>query len=100
MEKHAEIPDSLADRVKPLLEKYHVKAIYLFGSYARGEAKEDSDMDFLVFGGDGFKLTSVLALSEELRELLQKEVDIFEIREINQDSEFYKTIMKEKVLVA
>ena len=100
MEKHAEIPDSLADRVKPLLEKYHVKAIYLFGSYARGEAKEDSDMDFPVFGGDGFKLTSVLALGEELRELLQKEVDIFEIREINQDSEFYKTIMKEKVLVA
>ena len=100
MERHAEIPDSLAARVKPLLEKYHVKAIYLFGSYARGEAKEDSDMDFLVFGGDGFNLTSVLALGEELRELLPKEVDIFEICEINQDSEFYKTIMKEKVLVA
>ncbi len=100
MGRHVEIPDVLVTKVKPLLAKYHVKAIYLFGSYARGEAREDSDMDFLVFGGEGFKLTSVLALGEELREILQKEVDIFEIREINEDSEFYKTIMKEKILVA
>ena len=45
-------------------------------------------------------LSYVLALGEELRELLQKDVDIFEIHEVNKDSEFYKTIMKEKVLVA
>ena len=76
------------------------KEIYLFGSYARGEADENSDLDFLVFGGEGFKLTSILALGEELREVLKKKVDIFEIREVNQDSEFYRTIMREKVLVA
>lgn len=58
--------------VKPLAEKYHVKELYLFGSYARGEADAASDLDFLVFGGDGFKLTYVLALGEELREVLQK----------------------------
>ena len=53
------------------------KKIYLFGSYARGEADENSDLDFLVFGGEGFKLTSILALGEELREVLKKKVDIF-----------------------
>lgn len=86
--------------VKPLADKYRVKEIYLFGSYARGEADEDSDLDFLVYGGEDFKLTNILALGEELREVLKKKVDIFEIREVNQDSDFYKTIMKEKVLVA
>lgn len=86
--------------VKPLADKYRVKEIYLFGSYARGEADESSDLDFLVFGGENFKLTNILALGEELREVLKKKVDIFEIREVNQDSDFYKTIMKEKVLVA
>ena len=30
--------------VKPVAEKYGVKAVYLFGSYARGEADEDSDL--------------------------------------------------------
>ena len=53
------------------------KKIYLFGSYARGEADENSDLDFLVFGGEGFKLNSILALGEELREVLKKKVDIF-----------------------
>ena len=89
--------------VKPLADKYRVKEIYLFGSYARGEADERSDLDFLdflVFGGEHFKLTNILALGEELREVLKKNVDVFEINEINQESDFYKTIMKEKVLVA
>lgn len=85
--------------VKPLAQRYQVKAVYLFGSYARGEANENSDLDFLVIGGDGFKRTQILAFGEELREILNKRVDVFEINEINQDSEFYKTIMREKVLV-
>lgn len=92
--------ENITALVKPLTKKYHVKEMYLFGSYARGEADENSDLDFLVFGGQGFKLTSILALGEELREVLKKKVDIFEIREVNQDSEFYRTIMREKVLVA
>lgn len=86
--------------VRPIAERYGVKEIYLFGSYARGEADEDSDLDFLVFGGDNFKLTMIFALAEELREALKKDVDVFEINEINQDSDFYNTIMKERLPVA
>lgn len=86
--------------VKPIAEKYKVKEIYLFGSYARGEADENSDVDFLVLGGNDFKLVMILALAEELRNVLKKDVDVFEINEINKDSEFYKTIMKERLLVA
>ena len=36
-----------------------MKEIYLFGSYARGEADAQSDLDFLIFGGDGFRLTEI-----------------------------------------
>lgn len=50
--------ENIIAMVKPLAEKYHVKEIYLFGSYARGEADENSDLDFLVFGGENFKLTN------------------------------------------
>ena len=86
--------------VKPLADKYNIQQVYLFGSYARKEATEDSDVDILVCGGDKFKLTMVFAFAEELRKALNKDVDVFEINEINQDSDFYKTIMKERVLVA
>lgn len=92
--------ENIISLVKPIAEKYQVKEIYLFGSYARGEANADSDVDFLVYGGEKFRLTMIFALSEELRETLKKDVDVFEIHEINENSTFYNTIMKERLLVA
>ena len=86
--------------VKPLAEKYHISEVYIFGSYARNEATSASDIDFLVFGGKNFRLTSVFAFAEELRIIIQKKIDVFEINEINQNSTFYSTIMKERVKVA
>jgi len=90
----------IANLIKPIVRKYVVKEIYLFGSYARGDADEDSDLDFMVFGGENFKLTMIFALAEELRETLKKNVDVFEINEINKDSDFYNTIMRERLFVA
>ena len=85
--------------VLPIAQKYKVREIYLFGSYARGDANESSDLDFLVLGGENFKLTMIFSLAEELRDVLKKNVDVFEINEINPDSDFYHTIMKERLLV-
>ena len=92
--------EAIISLIKPIAEKYHVRNIYLFGSYARGDANIESDLDFLVYGGENFKLTMIFALAEELRNVLDKRVDVFEIHEINVDSEFYNTIMKERLLVA
>ena len=36
--------DEISSRIRPVAEKYHLKAVYLFGSYARGEARDDSDV--------------------------------------------------------
>ncbi|MCI8527131.1 MAG: nucleotidyltransferase domain-containing protein [Oscillospiraceae bacterium] len=90
----------IASRIRPVVKKYGIKEIYLFGSYARGEADENSDLDFLVFGGEDFKLTMIFAFAEELREVLKKDVDVFEINEIDKDSDLYDVIMKERLLVA
>jgi len=86
--------------VKPLAEKYHISEVYIFGSYARNEATSASDIDFLVFGGKDFKPTSVFAFAEELRMLINKKIDVFEINEVNLNSSFYDTIMKERIKVA
>ncbi len=100
MNNHIFTIRDIEDLVKPIAEKYKVEEIYLFGSYARGEADESSDLDFLVFGGDNFKLTMIFSLAEDLRKVLKKNVDVFEINEINKDSDFYRVIMKERLLVA
>ena len=100
MSNHVLTLKDIVELIKPIAKKYGVKEIYLFGSYARGEADEDSDLDFLVFGGEDFKLTMIFALAEDLRDILKKNVDVFEISEINKDSDFYTTIMKERLFVA
>lgn len=85
--------------VRPVAEKYRIKEICLFGSYARGEACESSDLDFLVTGGEYFKSAMIFAFAEELRMILKKEVDVFEIDEIDKDSDLYRNIMKEKITI-
>lgn len=100
MNKNIMTSEDIIEIVKPIALKYKIQEIYLFGSYARGEADGESDLDFLVYGGKDFKLTMIFAFAEELREALKKDVDVFEINEINQESDFYQTIMKERVLVA
>ncbi len=92
--------ETIKSIVKPIAIKYNVESIYLFGSYARGEATVDSDLDFLVFGGENFKLTNIFALAEDLRNAFEKSVDVFEIHEVNTNSSFYSNIMKERLNVA
>ena len=100
MAKETMSVQEIMSTVKPLADRYKIKEVYLFGSYARDEADSESDIDLLVYGGEGFKLTRVFAFAEELRELLDKKVDVFEIHEVNEDSDFYKNIMKDRILVA
>lgn len=66
--------DEIKKRILPVIEKYSIPAMYLFGSYARGEATEDSDLDFLL-DTTGTGLTSLLSLGAlycDLEEAFQK----------------------------
>lgn len=86
--------------IRKLLRKYHAEYAILFGSYAREEADENSDIDVIVVGGDKFHAKDIFTFGEELRELTQKNVDAFEMREVNKDTEFYNSILREGVRIA
>lgn len=81
-------------------EKYHAEYALLFGSYARGEATPNSDIDLVVVGGPGFRARDIFALGEELRQLTRKDADVFELRELNTGTPFYNTVMQEGVRIA
>jgi len=55
--------DALDEFIRELKEKYknNIDEIIIFGSYARGEAKEDSDIDILIIGD--VKLDEVIDIS-------------------------------------
>ncbi len=66
-------------RIMPILKNYDVKKAYLFGSYARGEATEASDVDLLIDRGDSKKLKGLFGVSGfrlDLVDALGREVDL------------------------
>lgn len=83
-----------------LLKKYHAEKAILFGSYARKEADEKSDIDLMIVGGPAFDPTDVFSLAEDLHRRTGKSVDVYEQCEINQESDFYQTILREGVSIA
>ena len=66
----------IKDRILPILTKHNIHEVYLFGSYARGEAKNTSDVDIYCESGDIETLIDQGYLEEELEESLGKKVDI------------------------
>ena len=66
----------IKDRILPILAKHNIFEGYLFGSYARGEAKNTSDVDIYCESGDIKTFIDQGFLEEELEETLGKKVDI------------------------
>lgn len=62
--------------IKPILNSYGINEIYLFGSYARGEAKQNSDIDIYCEKGNIRTLLDEGKLIEDLETALNKQVDI------------------------
>lgn len=90
----------IENTIKTLLVRYNAEYALLFGSYARGEETPDSDIDVVVYGGKDFKKSNIFAFAEELREMLGKNADVFEMCEINQGTPFYDNLMKEGIKIA
>ena len=86
--------------IKELLVRYNAEYALLFGSYARGEETEESDIDVLVFGGENFKKSNIFAFAEELRQMTGKSVDAFEICEVDRSTPFYDNVIKEGIKIA
>lgn len=50
--------------------------VRVFGSLARGEGKEDSDLDLLVTLGEGRSLLDLVGLKQDLEDLVRRPVDV------------------------
>jgi len=62
-------------------EEYHLLALGYFGSYARNEAGEQSDVD-IVFDTDAPNLFRTAMLKQDLETWLGRPVDVVRLREL------------------
>lgn len=82
--------------VEPIAQRYGVEAIYLFGSYAKGTASAQSDIDFRIDKGDvrGIRYSTLLL---DLEDVLGKSIDL--VTSASLDEEFKKRIEDEEVQI-
>ena len=65
-------------KIMPILKRYGVRKVALFGSVARGEDRKDSDIDILVDIGHDIGLLEFIGLKQELEDALGHPVDLVE----------------------
>lgn len=74
--KHTYDVNEIAIAVAPIAKKHRVKRMYLFGSYARGEADSYSDIDVLVESDEIVSYLQISDLQLDLEDALCKNVDV------------------------
>jgi len=68
--------DDLKEKILSTLEKYDADRAGIFGSYAREEAHEDSDLDLLVHFREQKSLLTLVRIERELTERTGIKVDL------------------------
>ncbi|MCR8702492.1 nucleotidyltransferase family protein [Weissella cibaria] len=75
----------IGSRIAPVAKEFDVKKMILFGSYARGEASEESDIDFL-YQHEGSKVKGLLSVErfrQALEQALGKRVDLISMESLD-----------------
>ena len=89
--------DEIRAIAAPIAQRYGVDALYLFGSYARGEATPESDLDFRIERGRIRTLFELGGLYSDLSDEFQKELDLLTSQSI--EPALLAAIQPEEVLI-
>ena len=82
---------------KEILDAYQVEYCYLFGSYAKGKATEQSDVDLLISTKEtGLRFYEI---AERLRESLHKKVDLLDVKQLVNNETLIDEMLKEGIKI-
>lgn len=68
--------DMMKAMIRPIAIEYGLKRIYLFGSFAKGTANKDSDIDLLIEKGKPMSLLKLSGFRQEVEEKMNRSVDV------------------------
>lgn len=81
---------------QPLFERFQLKQAAVFGSFARNENRQDSDIDLIVDFLDTYDLLDLVGLKQELEDALGRKVDLVTFKSIaDQGNAFGEVVLKE-----
>ena len=70
--------DEIRKKILPILKSHEVKKAGIFGSFARGDASGESDIDILVDIPGDISLLDFIGLKLEIEDAIGKKVDLVE----------------------
>ena len=89
--------DELKSIISPIAEKYQVSRVYLFGSFARGDYDEQSDIDIRIEKGKLKGMFALCGFYTEVSEALERKVEVHTTESMTQ--EFLERIKKDEILL-
>ena len=91
--------EEIRQKVAPIAKRYGVARVYLFGSYARNEARAKSDVDLLIDKGKVRDLFRMSELYCALENSLETKIDLLTTCAFDAGDKFREDILKEEVLL-
>lgn len=89
--------EQLKTMLTPVFRLHGVKRAVLFGSYGKGVAKADSDIDLLV--DSRLRGLRFVGLMEDVRSTVDKDIDLLDISHVEDNSKVQEEIKKTGVLL-
>lgn len=89
--------EEIKQKIIPILKSHKVTKAGIFGSYARGEQNEKSDIDILVKINKNVGLIEFIGLRSTLQKALRKKVDLVEYETVRQ--EIKENIMRDEISI-
>ena len=89
--------NQIKEKCLPVFKEYKITYAYLFGSYAKGKAKEKSDVDILVSAEvKGLKFYGFV---EKIKNVLQKKVDVLDVNQLKDNMDLLNEILKDGIKI-
>ena len=83
--------------IRIVFQNYEIDFCYLFGSYAKGQARDDSDIDLLI--SSNISGLEFFGLIEELRSKLKKKVDLLTLSQMKDNQLLISEIFKDGIKI-
>ena len=101
MSDHVYSIDDIRDIITPIAKLHGVDKVFLFGSYARGDATASSDVDLCVDAPALRGLFALGGLYADLEDALSKRIDVVTTGSLkyNKDEAFLENLRKDRVLL-
>lgn len=74
---------NIAELIGRIAPNFDIKEVVLFGSYARGDANEASDVDLAIWADEGFSLFDAASFRRTVAEGLGVEVDLLSLKSLS-----------------